>query len=484
MLGFWEIAALAVAAWFLLRVTRGRRCGGRRGLARTVFVVGAVVLGGMAMSHYWHAQRRQVPARAVAVGVAPQRNVRFGYQPSGDDFGRIDADELKQYRAQVARRARTSALPPAVAEAPASAAEAQAVPPAAPLSAETPEAPRPAPPPPAIPAAPAPAAKPAAQTTNVQVGTGPPRVEMDADEEPGLPSSNDITRAATSLIARATVEAVKQFTRASADAAKKTAAQLASGSKKTTGTTDTARTETTQRAATAEAPSAVGSYSTSDGHSGGTGDASYVAQSVSHSSRDGDPVAPAAAADSTVSQAASASKRPAWVDGSLGKQGNVYRTKVVVGPYKTRQECEAELSREMLHTARSVVDRRIVGGSTRIADNVLLPYLFNRVLKEEWEEQKESDTAAVGEMIYLHALLEFDDRSWQELNRMQHQREIEQRLAVVGAGAGLLLLLLGTVFAYLKLDTMTRGYYTRRLQLLAGVVILALVGAAVLPLLK
>ena len=50
---------------------------------------------------------------------------------------------------------------------------------------------------------------------------------------------------------------------------------------------------------------------------------------------------------------------------------------------------------------------------------------------------------------------------------------------MVGIGAGWVMALLGTIFGYLKLDTLTRGYYTRRLQLVAGAVILTLIGAAV-----
>jgi hypothetical protein len=37
---------------------------------------------------------------------------------------------------------------------------------------------------------------------------------------------------------------------------------------------------------------------------------------------------------------------------------------------------------------------------------------------------------------------------------------------------------LGTVFGYLKLDTLTRGYYTHRLQFAAAGLILATAGAA------
>jgi purine-cytosine permease-like protein len=48
-----------------------------------------------------------------------------------------------------------------------------------------------------------------------------------------------------------------------------------------------------------------------------------------------------------------------------------------------------------------------------------------------------------------------------------------------GLGAGAVLLLLGTMFSYLKLDTETRGYYTGRLQFGAAGVILAIIAAGV-----
>jgi uncharacterized membrane protein len=46
-------------------------------------------------------------------------------------------------------------------------------------------------------------------------------------------------------------------------------------------------------------------------------------------------------------------------------------------------------------------------------------------------------------------------------------------------GSGVVLALVGTIFAYVKLDTWTRGYYTWRLRIAAGVVLLALVAVGI-----
>jgi hypothetical protein len=60
------------------------------------------------------------------------------------------------------------------------------------------------------------------------------------------------------------------------------------------------------------------------------------------------------------------------------------------------------------------------------------------------------------------------------------QIRARSRLAQAGLGIGVIVLLLGTMFSYFKLDTATRGYYTGRLQFATAGTILTLVAASVL----
>jgi hypothetical protein len=62
-------------------------------------------------------------------------------------------------------------------------------------------------------------------------------------------------------------------------------------------------------------------------------------------------------------------------------------------------------------------------------------------------------------------------RRWDELRR-------EGRFAAVGAGAGSVLGLIGLAFGLLKVDTWTKGYYTKRLFL--GVPAAIIMGATLL----
>ena len=351
------IAVLVVAGLFLARVTRARGCGGTGGFGRAALLIGGLVLGGILLSGHWSSRRDEARERAIAAA-DHERNVRFGYQRPSGDFGNIGVEEMKQYRAQVARRARLAAHTGDVAEA------------AEPETAAQPAPPQPKAPP-AAPTPPAPAT-PQTPSKKVKFDAGPIKVEIDTDEESGMPSGDELTRAATSIVARATVEAVKHFTRASGEAAKRTAKELASA-----GSSGAKSGGTTASASSA--------------------DAARVAESVSSASHDAaSPTAHAAAADSASSAvASSASKRPSWLDESLGKQGAVYRTKVVVGPYKTRPGMRPEVAEELIESARAVIDRHI-GGSNRIPNqrHCFRTCRLRASFKEELEEKKESETAA------------------------------------------------------------------------------------------
>ena len=58
---------------------------------------------------------------------------------------------------------------------------------------------------------------------------------------------------------------------------------------------------------------------------------------------------------------------------------------------------------------------------------------------------------------------------------MHQQALVAERLKYTAVATGGLFGLLATVFGYLKLDTLTRGYYTGRLRMAAAMTILALV---------
>ena len=59
---------------------------------------------------------------------------------------------------------------------------------------------------------------------------------------------------------------------------------------------------------------------------------------------------------------------------------------------------------------------------------------------------------------------------------LEHEQAlVQRRVGVAAGGMGLVIIVLGTLFGYLKLDTATRGYYSGRLKLAAAAVILSAV---------
>lgn len=167
-----------------------------------------------------------------------------------------------------------------------------------------------------------------------------------------------------------------------------------------------------------------------------------------------------------------------WVDAPTGRAGQVYRTRVAVGDYATREECERDLPDALRQAVGRYVDRLIgAGAGERIMSRLPLPYIHEHIVKEEWEEHRE---ARFGEMVRLHELLEFDQAANTYLRDL-HQQTLEvERLKYTAVGAGGLFGLLATIFGYLKLDTLTRGYYTGRLRVAAAAVLAVVAGLLVM----
>jgi hypothetical protein len=166
--------------------------------------------------------------------------------------------------------------------------------------------------------------------------------------------------------------------------------------------------------------------------------------------------------------------RPPWMDQPTGYRDGVDRTIATAGPYATPQECNQRLNEAIREAVRNHVDRFM---TLPAGVEIELPpaYIHGRIVQDEWLQQSEY---AVGPMYNLHALLVFDSAVNQEIERCYRESHLSGRLAYTGAGAALLLGLIGTMFGYLKLDTLTRGYYTGRLRAAAAAAILALVTVA------
>ena len=80
-------------------------------------------------------------------------------------------------------------------------------------------------------------------------------------------------------------------------------------------------------------------------------------------------------------------------------------------------------------------------------------------------------------MRRIHVLLEVPDDVQQDLVRRWRDFMLVERMQVVGGGAAAVLAFVGVVFTYLKIDTATRGFYSRRLQLVAALATMLIVVA-------
>lgn len=157
--------------------------------------------------------------------------------------------------------------------------------------------------------------------------------------------------------------------------------------------------------------------------------------------------------------------RPAWVDQPPKRIGEVYRRVVEVGPYATTDECYQKLGEQLLKVASEYGQQHgLYAHAPQDLGAVGLTegYLMQHTCADEYVETFYSD--AVGrDMKRLYVQMEFD-AAFRE--RVQKFRENEHRRQAADTLFGWcvgVLLLVGGVYALLKLDEATRGYYTKRL---------------------
>jgi hypothetical protein len=118
-------------------------------------------------------------------------------------------------------------------------------------------------------------------------------------------------------------------------------------------------------------------------------------------------------------------------------------------------------------------------GRPGASDYVVFDLSHIKRLRHE-DVYQETIQASFGPMLQQHALLEFGLDFQEEIKRRWNRVKVMTRLAHVSIAAVAILAGLATVFVYLRLDTATKGYYTGRLQIVAGAVILGLVALGIL----
>jgi hypothetical protein len=106
------------------------------------------------------------------------------------------------------------------------------------------------------------------------------------------------------------------------------------------------------------------------------------------------------------------------------------------------------------------------------AMGITADYVQREIAKKEFLTTNDH---SFGPMKKLYTQIEFTPAIDRELRSRWEAHERQERLAAVGAGAGGILGLLGMVYGMLKVDTWTKGYYTKRLFLGVPAAIIGLV---------
>lgn len=189
-----------------------------------------------------------------------------------------------------------------------------------------------------------------------------------------------------------------------------------------------------------------------------------------------EPVDPVVLAETSAGESR---ERPDWVVHPPKRVGNTYRRVVKSGQFRTVDECHDELEDKLRlavfhRMAAEVTDGPINPDLTRSTFEALgigMDYIYTEICTDEYVENLE---ASFGPMVQVHLKLEFDPSIEQHLRNVWRQYQAGQRLGTVAFLASLGLLLLGSTYGLLKLDTWTRGYYSKRLLLGVPAVIIGL----------
>ena len=165
--------------------------------------------------------------------------------------------------------------------------------------------------------------------------------------------------------------------------------------------------------------------------------------------------------------------RPAWVESAAARSGRIQQTAVKSEPFVRRADCERALDKEITAAVSDYIEEQT---GSKYAPT-LISYDLNAIKRRLVTTNRYEETIvspSVGEMHQIHALVQFPEDFRAEIAQRWLQVRSASRLGQVGLAFAAILSVLGTVFGFFRADNATRGYYTGRLQFVAGVAILTM----------
>jgi hypothetical protein len=177
-------------------------------------------------------------------------------------------------------------------------------------------------------------------------------------------------------------------------------------------------------------------------------------------------------------------KEPGHFDPQTHRYVEVVRTGTATTPFELKRKLDERLAEvTRVYLADAMDDPR--------AEHMRVPldYLYQKVVKQQHTEAIRrqfdapagfDDPAAVTHVQETWARLEFGPEVRRDLALMWDQEVAQRRLWQIGGLGGLVMAVLASALGYLRLDTATKGYYTRTLRWGAATVILGLVAAGLL----
>ncbi len=171
-------------------------------------------------------------------------------------------------------------------------------------------------------------------------------------------------------------------------------------------------------------------------------------------------------------------KRPTWVATQPVNAGTTSRITVTAGPHLRIQDCNDDLKEELKKAVDQFIDEHVQfeGASGKL--NYSQQFIHTNLVSETYQEAVMSPS--FGEMQQLHALIDIPEWFVNDVDARWHELVVTRRLASVGILSFGVLALVSVLFAYFRVDTATKGFYTGRLQFVTALAILALIAVGVL----